>query len=185
MPEELGRQRLDELLTAMSERLEGDWLLIGGALVALWLEPRRVTEDIDLVGLAGSQEQRRQLMEFAAAAGLSIEAVNSAADYFVRRIRGWEQEIALFRGGPSARVYRPTPTLFLLLKIGRLSDQDLADCEAVFARARTDALPIDAPRVLAALDELPPTAEPALAGRRDRLRRRLSSWTHSPGAAGR
>jgi hypothetical protein len=182
MPEELGRERLEELLTAVTERLDGDWLLIGGALVALWLEPRRVTEDVDLVSLAGSGDQRLELMELAAAAGLSIEAVNSAADYFVRRIPGWEKEIELFRDGPKARVHRPSPTLFLLLKIGRLSDQDLADCRAMLTKARADALALDAPRVLAALDELDEgTTEPGVARRRQALRRQVGAWTGPPG----
>jgi hypothetical protein len=84
--------------------------------VALWLEPRRVTEDIDLVGLGGSPDDRLDLMRFADAMGLPIEAVNSAADYFVRRVHGWEQELELFLAGTGARLYRPTATLFLLLK---------------------------------------------------------------------
>jgi hypothetical protein len=175
MAEELGLERLEVLLAALTEHLDGDWLLLGGALVALWLEPRRVTEDIDLVSLAGLPEQRLQLMEFAAAAGLSIEAVNSAADYFVRRIPGWQQEIELFRLGPKARIYRPTPTLFLLVKIGRLSDQDLADCLAMIAKARTDALPVDGKRVLAALIDLPPTAEPTALLRQATLRQGLAA----------
>jgi hypothetical protein len=174
MAEELGRERLEELLAALAERLDGDWLLLGGALVALWLEPRRVTEDIDLVSLAGLPEQRFQLMEFAATAGLSIEAVNSAADYFVRRIPGWQQEIELFRTGPRARIYRPTPTLFLLVKIGRLSDQDLVDCLAMIARARKDHLPIDSDRVVAAMNDLPPAGEPAALRRQAALRQALA-----------
>jgi hypothetical protein len=32
MPEELGRQRLEKVLAAMAEGLEGDWLLVGGGL---------------------------------------------------------------------------------------------------------------------------------------------------------
>jgi hypothetical protein len=177
MPEELGQQRLEQLLTMMVDRLEGDWLLVGGALVALWLEPRRVTEDIDLVSLTGSPEQRYELMQLAAGAGLSIEAVNSAADFFVRRIPGWQQEIVPFRSGARARIYRPTPTLFLLLKVGRLSDQDLADCQALMARVRADDLALDAGRVLATLDELPTSSEPAALRRREALRRELAAWT--------
>jgi hypothetical protein len=173
MPIELGRERLEAVLAAMVDHLAGDWLLVGGALVALWLEPRRITEDIDLVGLAGSREQRFQLMEFAATFDLSIEAVNSAADFFVRRIAGWEQEIELFRSGSRGRIYRPTPTLFILLKIGRLSDQDLADCQAAIAKARKDSLALDAGRILVSLEQLPATSEPAVLRRREALRREL------------
>ncbi|HLX08268.1 MAG TPA: nucleotidyl transferase AbiEii/AbiGii toxin family protein [Thermoanaerobaculia bacterium] len=176
MPEELGSQRIEQVLANLADRLDGDWLLVGGALVALWLEPRRVTEDIDLVSITGTQEHRYQLMQAAAAASLSIEAVNSAADFFVRRIPGWHQEIELFRTGASAKIYRPTPTLFLLLKIGRLSDQDLADCHAMIARARAESLPVDARRVLAALDEIPAASEPTAHNRREALRRELEAW---------
>jgi hypothetical protein len=176
MPEELDRQKIERLLATMVERLEGDWLLVGGALVALWLEARRVTEDIDLVSFAGSREQRLELMELAAEAGLSIEAVNSAADFFVRRIPGWQQEIAPFRSGTRTRIYRPTPTLFLLLKIGRLTDQDLSDCQALLSRARADALALDAARVLTAMEALPPSSDPATLGRRAVLRQALEGW---------
>ena len=60
MAEELGRQRIDEILATAAGRLQGEWLLVGGALVALWLEPRRVAEDIDLVSLSGSSDQRHE-----------------------------------------------------------------------------------------------------------------------------
>jgi hypothetical protein len=176
MPEELGQERIDEVLATAADRLEGDWLLVGGALVALWLEPRRVTEDIDLVSITGSSDQRHELMRLAADAGLPIEAVNSAADFFVRRIPGWQQEIVPFRSGTGATIYRPTPTLFLLLKVGRLSDQDFADCQALLARARVEGLALDAGRVLAALDDLPVTTEPTIPTRREALRRELSAW---------
>ena len=91
----LDRDRLEELLQAMAERLEGDWLLVGGALVALWLEPRRITEDIDIVGLGGTQGERLSLMEFAESQGLPIETVNSAVDFFVQRIPGWRNVVEI------------------------------------------------------------------------------------------
>ncbi len=106
----LDRERLQGILAAMAEQLRGDWLLVGGALVALWLEPRRVTEDIDLVGLGSSGEERLDLMRFADAMGLPIEAVNSAADYFVRRVPGWEDELERFHAAGQVRIYRPTAT---------------------------------------------------------------------------
>jgi hypothetical protein len=60
-------------------------------------------------------------------------------------------------------------TLFLLLKLGRLSERDLADCLSALARARSDALRVDASRVLAALAALPRTDDTALEGRRAEL----------------
>src|SRR5262245_47050514 len=55
----------------------------------MWFVEGRVTEDLDLFGLAGTQTQRLALMELALEAGLPVEAVNSTADFFVRRIAGW------------------------------------------------------------------------------------------------
>lgn len=173
MAEDLDRERLEALLSAMTERLHGDWLLVGGALAALWLdEPGRTTEDVDLIGLSGAPEERLTLMQFAQEMGLPIEAVNSAADFFVRRIPGWQEEIELFRSGQKSRIYRPTATLFLLLKLDRLSEQDLADCVATVDKARSAGFRLDSARVLAVLDALPP-ADAALEERRRRLRQAL------------
>jgi hypothetical protein len=171
--ENLDRERLEALLSAMAERLHGDWLLVGGALAALWLdEPSRTTEDVDLVGLSGIPEERLALMQFAQDMGLPIEAVNSAADFFVRRIPGWQEEIEIFRTGPKSRIYRPTPTLFLLLKIDRLSEQDLGDCLATIEKARKEGLALDAERVLSALAALG-VGDSALESRRQALRQAL------------
>lgn len=177
MFQELDRHRLEGVIEAMAEHLEGDWLLIGGALVALWLEPRRVTEDMDIIGLTGTQEERFRLMQFAEGAGLPIEAVNTAADFFVRRIAGWRDEIELFRSGRRARIYRPTPTLFLLLKMGRLSEQDLADCLALINKTHSDGLPLDRERVLAAIEALSPAEDRAILARRNLLREALTRPT--------
>ena len=167
---QLDRERLEQIVANACDRLDGDWLLIGGALVALWLEPGRVTQDLDLIGLRGLAEERYALLDFAVSQGLPIETINSAADYFVQRIDGWRAELQLFRSGARGRIFRPSATLFLLLKIGRLSERDLADCEALLSRAAADGLPVDRARVLSALDGLPATTA---AARRSRLRAAL------------
>jgi hypothetical protein len=136
---DLDRARLERVVEAIAERLPGDWLLVGGALVALWLEPRRTTEDV------GHRRARRHDRRLAGRAGAIPE-----------RYPG--------------RIHRPSVTLFLLLKLGRLSEQDLADCLAALARATSDGLRFDAGRVLAALDALPAGADAELAHRRRRLR---------------
>lgn len=168
----LDRDRLEDIIQALGDRLDGDWLLVGGALVALWVEPRRVTAD-DLVGLGGTMAERLALMEAAEGLGLPVEALNSAADFFVRRVAGWREQIEPFRRGRRATIHRPTPTLFLLLKLARLSEQDLADCLAVLDHAGAQHLTVDGERVLAALDALPDPDSPAHAARRQRLRNRL------------
>lgn len=56
--EPLDHARLDAILRALADRLPGAWLLVGGALVALGLEPRQVTAGIDVVGLEGTLDER-------------------------------------------------------------------------------------------------------------------------------
>jgi hypothetical protein len=169
MSVELDRTRIEQVLDAACERLSGDFVLVGGALVAVWLEPRRVTEDIDLVGVSGSASERFALMELAEGLGLPIEAVNSAADFFLFRIDGWLDQLELLRSGRKAKIFRPSPTLFLLLKIGRLSEQDLDDCLALLAKVDAEGLALDRSRVRRALDALGPTEDPAQSARRGRL----------------
>jgi hypothetical protein len=119
---ELDGQRIEAIVHAVADRLEGDWLLVGGALVATWLEPERTTEDVDLVAVRGS------------------------------------------------------PTLFLLLKIGRLTERDLADCVGLLDKAEREGMRVDVDRVRGALDALAPAEEPGTQSRRRRLLRRLSEF---------
>ena len=166
----LDRGRSGGILDAVAGRRGGEGLRSGVGRVALWLEPRRVTEDIDLVGLHGTAEERFALMHLAHSLGIPVEAVNSAADFFVRRIDGWREQLEVFRTGARATVYRPTATLFVLLKMRRLSERDLADCRAALARAAADGATVDRSRLLAALDGLDAATGEGLAPRRAELR---------------
>lgn len=170
----LDQQRLQALLEELGKRLTGDWVLIGGALVATWLSSRRTTEDIDLIGVQGTSNERLQLMRAASALGLPIESVNSAADFFLRGIDDWQEQLVPFLVTEHARILRPSATLFLLLKIGRLSEQDLEDCVAMIERARQDNEPIDIQRVLTALAALQSKTDPAHQERQADLRRHLT-----------
>ena len=173
----LDRSRIDRFLEAVCERLDGEWVLVGGGAAALWFKRARVTEDIDLIGLAGTAEERYRLMEFASGEGLSIEAVNSAADFFVRRIPGWREHLEVLKRGPRATIYRPDATLFILLKCGRLTEQDLDDCLELLSFVQEHALPVDVARLFSALDALPPAGDSALGVRRARLRDALAGLT--------
>jgi predicted nucleotidyltransferase len=170
VPVELDRERIDAVVQAVSDRLRGDWLLVGGALVALWLEPRRVTEDVDLIGIDGTGADRFALLGLAIDLGLPVEALNSAADFFVHRIADWRQHLEIFRTGAMGRIFRPSTTLFLLLKAGRLSEQDLDDCLSLLHRAQDGRISVDAARVAGMLDGLPPPADSEVEDRRARLR---------------
>ncbi len=172
----LDRDRISAVVDAVVDRLPGDWILIGGGLVALWLEPRRVTEDVDLVAVTGSGSDRLALLGLARDLGLPIEALNSAADYFVYRIADWRQELERFRSGANGNIFRPSATLFLLLKLSRLSDQDLADCLSLRDRARIDGLPVDGVRITAAFDALPAPTSDEMRERRARLRAAMAAF---------
>ncbi len=139
---------------------------MGGAAIALWLEPRRVTEDVDVLPMRPTGAERLALMGMAERLGLPIEAVNSAADFFVQRIEGWAREVEVLHRGARCTVYRPNATLMVLLKMRRLSERDLDDCELVLQSGAR----IDAARLLDALEALPETPDRALVDRRERLR---------------
>jgi hypothetical protein len=169
MPEaQLDRRAVERLLDAAAARLTGEWLLLGGAAAAAWFSPDRVTEDVDLVGLDGTRDERLALMELAEAEGLPLEAVNSAAGFFLRRVDGWRDEMEVLRRG-QATIHLPTPTLFLLLKIGRLSAADLADCLALLDHVRVHGGRLDRERVRNAIASLPETRDAALNERRVEL----------------
>jgi len=163
------------LVESLGESLDGEWLVIGGAAAAGWFSPARTTEDVDVFGLEGTQAERFALMQFAADAGLPIEAVNSAADFFVRRVDGWRDQLVEWHQGSRSTIYRPTATLFLVLKVARLSQTDLEDCLALVEHCRRTAEPIDAARVMRALDALAVTNDAAVTARRQRLRTALGS----------
>lgn len=176
MTVELDRARLEVIVQAVADRLPGDWLLVGGGLVSLWLEPRRVTEDVDLVGIDGSGADRFALLGLAVDLGLPVEALNSAADFFVHRIADWRHHLELFRAGGRGRIYRPSATLFLLLKLRRLSNQDLADCIALLDRAAVEGWPVEANRVVADIDALPDAPDAEVLARRTQLRTAVASY---------
>jgi hypothetical protein len=166
---DLDRSAIERIVNAVGDRLDGSWLVVGGAAMALWLAPRRLTEDVDVVPMTHGGDERLALMQLAEQLGLPIETVNSAAEFFVRRIEGWEDQLELLYRGSRSSVYRPNATLMILLKMRRLSERDLEDCELVF-QARPE---IDRGRLIHALAALPPTDDTELAARRLELRRRI------------
>jgi hypothetical protein len=156
------------ILQRMVDEVPGDWLLIGGALAAMWSSARRTTQDIDLVPLTDAASRNR-LLAFAEAAALPVEALNSAADFFVRRIPGWDQDLVLLHQGSCGRVFRPKAGVFLRLKLARLSEQDLEDCQVVLTRSDLrDEWSVDV--LLNDIDARAVGANPDVASRLKRLR---------------
>jgi hypothetical protein len=128
---------LRRFLKSAGDRLRGDWVLMGGAVLPLLGIEHRVTWDIDVAGPHdAAADQLLVLMEIAEQLGLPVEAINQAGAYFLQRIDGWEEHLVAVHEGKRARMFRPDVTLFLLLKISRLSESDLADCLAMLQYAR-------------------------------------------------
>ena len=89
----------------------------------------RSTMDIDLAGISEQgQSETLKLMELAEELGLPIEAINQAAAYFLLRETDFRKHLVLLHQGTRATFFRPDATLFVRLKVSRLSESDLEDC---------------------------------------------------------
>jgi len=116
-------------LKSMITELEGDWVLIGGSLLAVINAESRLTSDIDLCSIDElSNEKRVSLMKLAELAGLSIEAINPAADYFLKQIPNWKNSLVILQNGAKGNLYRPSLELYIALKLGRGTATDIKDC---------------------------------------------------------
>jgi len=167
----LDRQQIQGLLEHLVANHDGEWLLVGGGAVAVWLSERRLTQDVDLVPFDPSPEARYELLDAAYELGWPIEAVNSAADFFIRRIPDWREMVVPWLKGARGAVFRPSATLLVLTKIRRCSERDLADCLAAIADAPAE---LDRERLLAAL-AVEPEGSDELTDRRARLRGALEA----------
>jgi hypothetical protein len=130
---------LERFMTLAGERLDGDWVIIGGSVLPLLGIEHRVTLDIDLASCNPETSQRSlvALMELAQEIGLPVEGINQAAAYFLEKIPNWRQDLVRVHTGSRANFFRPNLALFLRLKITRLSESDLEDC-LQFLRKRSD-----------------------------------------------
>lgn len=133
-----------------TRRLSGDWVILGGAVLPLVGIPHRITYDIDIAGPEGS-DQSLEVLRIAESLGLPVEAVNQAGAFFLRRIEGWREHLIPVLERRRASVYRPNATLYVLTKIARLSESDLADCRKYLEYARAHGEPVDAGRLRSAI----------------------------------
>ena len=140
----LDSELLKELLARAADQLEGKWLLLGGTLLpALGLDVRS-TVDVDLVSLERTgPNQTLRLMELAETLGLPVETINQAAAFFLEKAGYTEDDLILLRKGKSAVIYRPTVELYWKLKIPRLTESDLLDCQHYFHYSKGQKNPFD------------------------------------------
>ncbi len=138
-------------------RVRGDWLIFGGAVLPLLGdEEARPTLDIDVAALGWDAPQSAQLkwMDTAEALGLAPEAINTAGAFFVGKLKLTETDCALLAEGKGVRLFRPGPTAYLSLKLGRLSENDLVDCMRWIDRCRRENETIDLKEVRKAMAAL-------------------------------
>lgn len=113
----------------VTEELEGDWVVIGGSMLALVNANARVTADIDMCCMDElTNEKRILLMNLAQQAGLSIESINPAADFFLKQIPHWKSALVLLKAGQKGNLYRPSLELYIDLKLRRYTAVDVEDC---------------------------------------------------------
>lgn len=122
-------EQYQQFLTSIVSELDGDWVIIGGSLLAIINAESRVTSDIDLCSIDElTNDKRISLMKIAQASGLSVEAINPAADFFLKQIPHWKQSLVLLQAGSRGNLYRPSLKLYIELKLSRSSSTDLIDC---------------------------------------------------------
>ncbi len=125
----ISKNNYDLFLKNILEQIDCDWVIIGGSLLILLKASDRATTDIDICPLGElTNERRMHLMTVAQDSGLPIEAINPAADFFLRQIPGWKESLILFKTGKNGNLYRPSLALYFKLKLGRASDSDILDC---------------------------------------------------------
>ena len=144
----LNHKTLQRFLKLAGDRLEGDWVIMGGIVLSLLGIEHRITNDIDIAGPEDSgNEGLFSLMSIAEQLGLAVETINQAGAYFLHRIDGWQDETILLHKGKSASIHRPSATLFLLLKLGRMTESDLDDCTEFLRFAKERDEPVDVARI--------------------------------------
>jgi hypothetical protein len=122
-------EQYQQFLKSVANDLEGDWLVIGGSLLAIIQSASRSTVDIDLCPINEmTNELRLSLMNVAQKSGISVESINPAADFFLKQIPNWKNSIILHISGAKGHLYRPSFELYLKLKVERLTQTDFEDC---------------------------------------------------------
>jgi len=122
---------LERFIKLAGDRMDGDWIIIGGTVLPLLGLNFRVTVDIDFVPVKDSDHaQTIKIMEIADELGLPVETINQAGAFFLTKISEFQKHLILIKKGKTAKIFRPDVTLFLLLKMKRLTESDLSDCLA-------------------------------------------------------
>jgi hypothetical protein len=112
------------------KNLNGEWLLVGGALLHVLGISKTETLDLDLVpiGLITNSDQLK-IMDIALKNGFPPETINFAAEYYVKKQKNWQNELVLLKETGNVKIFRPSKKLFRTLKQERGTETDLLDIE--------------------------------------------------------
>tara|TARA_B100001248_G_C27399434_1_gene468761 strand:+ start:2840 stop:3373 length:534 start_codon:yes stop_codon:yes gene_type:complete len=134
----LNRPLLQRLIKLASEKLTGEWVLLGGTLLPYLGIEHRVTVDVDLVGLGKKErDQQLELFQIAESLDLPIEIINPAASFFLQSELKNKASLVLLRKTANCKIYRPDGTLYLLLKLRRFTESDFSDCAEMLRYCRS------------------------------------------------
>ena len=85
---------LKRFVSLASQRLRGDWVVLGGAVLPLLGVEQRITLDIDIAGPeTATNRETLELMNIADELDLPVESINQAAAFFLHRIPGWNDRL--------------------------------------------------------------------------------------------
>lgn len=141
---EINSLLLKKFINEALKHLNGEWIIFGGTVLPLLNIDHRTTIDIDIAPIErNNKNQNLDLMQIAEDIGLPIEAINQAGSFFLYKIPDWRKNILLVKKNKTCSIYRPNGTLFLQLKISRLSSTDLSDCLVMIKYCKQNKEPID------------------------------------------
>ena len=126
----MNSRTLKKFVEIASDRLIGEWVVIGGTVLPILGVDHRVTLDIDFIRIHEKESNADSLilMEIAEQMGLPIEAVNQAGAYFFSKVENAVDHLVILRKGSRCTIYRPDVWLYIALKLGRFTETDLEDC---------------------------------------------------------
>lgn len=151
---EINKKTLEKFVKLAGEELEGNWVIIGGAMLIYLGASERTTYDIDLVGPPeADQGQMLKVFQITEKLGLEIGTINQAAAFFINKLKDWRNSITLVHKGKSANIYRPNTTLYILTKLFRFTENDLKDCLSMLSYAKKNKEEVDKNKIIKVINK--------------------------------